>query len=243
MTTFILSLNQKLINMTEPDPQYAIPDSADLRQSPDVLDDLRRLKNQTDNKNEGVTRSNSDKPLSAQYIKLYSPVKVQGVISILNSTMDKGNTTLSEYEKGIIELQFYYGIRISEALRIRHTDITDIGQILIKGMKGSNSKVVYPILYKEFWLRVKRNKTNIPESYNRFYFYRLYKKIGLSQVMGKNKNNSVTHLLRYNYLINLMQNGITVDNLQQSIGHKSLKSTLHYVNKIREGKETTIRNY
>jgi integrase len=170
---------------------------------------------------------------SAQNNELYRSRIVDNLAVNFHKLLSRENTELSRVDKAVMELQLLYGLRISEVLGIKSADIGINGDIRVKGLKGSNNRVVYSVIYKEFWQGMREFGYNIPSFYNRFHFHRLYKKKGIYQVFGNNKNTSVTHSLRYNYIITLLEKGLTELEIKNVIGHKVVNNTINYINNVK----------
>lgn len=198
------------------------------------IENFIRLFGKQEKENPAQHRVKSVLTPSAQIAELFQFRNLQGINETVQRLLSNVNSGLSITEKAIIELQFLYGIRITEALRITPSDINSSGQIRIRGIKGSNDRIVYPVKFSYFWLSVKENNFFIPSSYNRFYFYRLYRKKGIYFLNESNKKESVTHALRYLYISSLIQQGLDQEQIRNLIGHKSIKSTIHYVDNLRK---------
>jgi len=205
--------------------------------SSQTLYDLKAIRRKID---KAQQRDTSDKNSGAQYTRLYDPQLLQELQKKLSGILSGKNSLVGEYEKAVIELQFLYGLRISEVLNIHYSDILPNGSIRIKGLKNSNNRIVFPIQMRSFWFRFLMSESIPPRSYNRFYFYRLYKKLGLYQLSSSNQNASVTHMLRYTYIAQLLEAGETIDSIRQLIGHKNINSTIHYLKTITNGNKKTI---
>ena len=128
----------------------------------------------------------------------------------------------------VIELQLFYGLRISEVLNIHSSDINSLGQICIRGLKGSNDRIITPITNLEFYIKMRKLKIKVFQHISRFYVYREYKKMGISAQFNGNSKNSVTHMLRHLVIKNNKIEGYEMETIKQFIGHKSIKSTEHY---------------
>ncbi len=181
-----------------------------------------------------LNRVNSVKPSSAQTAALCEMRKLQELNQTIQNVLQVQNAFLPNYVKAIIELQFLYGLRIGEALKIDYSCILFNGQIKVQGAKSSENRFVYPVKYLEFWNHIRKNQIIIPPTFDRFYFYRLYKRLGIFQIMGKNKNNSVTHSLRYMFILQLLDDGENIEAIKEIIGHKSINSTMHYISNLYE---------
>ncbi|GEM_PF-1943491 len=184
------------------------------------------------------TPTKSVKESSAHYATQCSGGLQQHIANTIHYLLSDNNTDLNLYEKAIIELMFLHGLRITEALNITYRDINSNLQIKIRGLKGSSDRYVQSINFIKFWQYVRESKIVFVKSFNRYYFYRLFRKKGISFYLGNNKKESVTHLLRYNYVLLLLTDNVEVDVIQSVLGHKKLSSTLHYINNLQNEKKT-----
>lgn len=139
-----------------------------------------------------------------------------------------------EREKGlaealVVDLMLTNGCRISEVLRVRSEDILSEHRVFVRGLKHSADRVctlscVWPI-----------NKLHCAVSnlyygrYNRYYFYRLFIEYGIYGKVKGNKKQAVTHFPRHVYTSSLASCGCPTEVIQKEIGHKSRKSTEHYL--------------
>ncbi len=136
--------------------------------------------------------------------------------------------TLPRVLLAVIELQLFYGLRISECLNVTTSDISGTGHIRIRGAKGSNDRIVIPYRFASFWQSEAKPILPIGNVYSRFWFYRQYKALGLYAVFGNSKVKSVTHLFRHLNVLSLKDSFNETELTRQFIGHKSINSTLHY---------------
>lgn len=141
------------------------------------------------------------------------------------------SNTLPRVLLAVIELQLFYGLRISECLNITTSDISSTGHIRVRGSKGSNDRIVIPYRFSSFWQNEAKALLPIGNIYSRFWFYRQYKALGLYAIFGASKVYSVTHLFRHLNILSLKDNFNETDLTRKFIGHKSIKSTMHYERK------------
>lgn len=168
---------------------------------------------------------------NAQYSKLLhvEPNHINQLTSIIQAIYRSPDQPT--FLKAVIELQYLYGLRISEVLNIDKSDILPSGNIRIKGAKRSNDRIVTPSRYMDFWLNATSLFLPICRLYSRFWFYRKFKELGLYSKYGSNINNSVTHSLRHEKVLELKSNLNDTKLSQSFIGHKSINSTVHYERK------------
>ena len=154
----------------------------------------------------------------------------------LNSlyTLIGEDSKLSIVDKAIIEIQILSGCRIGSALKISHNDISQLCQIRIPAEKGGLSVVITPYVTKSFWLDVKYSKITISQFRNRFYMYRLYKRLGIFTIVEGNINKSVTHFFRHIVLDNTQSLNLTERERANYAGQKSIESQKYYLSKFRQ---------
>lgn len=166
---------------------------------------------------------------SAQITKLCNPGPGDNVddlsTALYKLSMLRENPTLLMG----IRLMLLHGLRVTEMLHITPQCVMRDGSVFVRGLKGSKDRVVLDsYMYKE-WLVYKSMNCNDLVYFDRYYVYRLFKKLGLYAVYGNNRNNSVTHSCRHNVALGLKSDGLELENIQDVMGHKSIKSTEFYV--------------
>lgn len=128
-----------------------------------------------------------------------------------------------------ISLQFTAGLRISDLLKINYSNITPNLLIAIEQGKGSNVLNVQPVFYRDIWRAIRDNKLSPMSNYSRFWFYKLYKKLGIMMDNGAGRNNSVTHAPRKLLAQELYANDNNLEIAKNALGHKDERSTLYYI--------------
>lgn len=135
---------------------------------------------------------------------------------------------LQTFELAVIELMFLWGLRVTEVLQITCADVSRSGNIRIKALKGSNFRVVRSSVYSSFWLNSDSSILPISSVFSRYYFYRLFKRLGLYSHFGNNVNNSVTHYFRHLRGLDVQNSFADWELTASALGHKSTKSTVYY---------------
>jgi len=131
----------------------------------------------------------------------------------------------------VIQLLISSGLRISEVLSISGQDVASDGSILIHGKKGSDVRYVSAMQFSQ-WLGANPVYfANQIRYRNRFFYYRLFKRLGISRIMSGNKNNSVTHLFRYAFVERIKNMSGNLEETAQIIGHKNPANTKRYSSK------------
>lgn len=136
--------------------------------------------------------------------------------------------TISLTDFAVLTLMNDNGLRISEVLNIDYKDITANGSIVVKGLKGSRDRLVYARLGGEYWNKCKALGGCEHTGRNRFYYYRLCKKFGLGQGFAGKDHNPVTHEFRHRFVTNLLNQGYSIEQVADIVGHKNVSSTMFY---------------
>lgn len=134
----------------------------------------------------------------------------------------------SQVEGFILDLLLTNGCRIGEALAVREGDILTDNSVHIRGEKGSSDRVCFLSVIHGFRtlqdIAVRLNGPGL----NRWYIYRVSKKLGIyGKLIGK-RRNAVTHLGRHRFVSRLARGGVDTVTIQKAIGHKSIRSTRYY---------------
>ena len=140
----------------------------------------------------------------------------------------EGDGLLSEELKMLIFFQSELGLRISECLNIKFSEINSQGSVLLESLKGSENQVVSCSLARNYLLRCRARKQNPFETYNRFFLYRLYKKLGISYRKNGMKKTAVTHAFRHIQADAIREITKDRDILAQRLRHKNPKNSDRY---------------
>lgn len=164
----------------------------------------------------------------AQSTKLCDLGNIEEIdVTVVSDTIERMKITNTPLYY-VAYLQYAYGLRVSEVLRIRVTDVLRSGRVNIKGLKGSNDRIVY---CGEFatWVRGSKSRTMLVfDTMSRYYVYREYKKLGLIASNGEKSNRLVTHLFRHLAALELRDNDIDIDTTASLLGHKNKSNTKIY---------------
>ena len=138
---------------------------------------------------------------------------------------DGVNLTLVSFAR----LQFISGLRISDLLAIKRSDIGENLNVYVRQSKGSQAKVISLLYDKEFWINYKRGLHTDISFFNSMTFYRLYSRYNLIISNGPDRNSSVTHSARKLLARSAFDVTNSVEMAQVALGHKSQNSTMYYL--------------
>lgn len=140
------------------------------------------------------------------------------------------NNHIDITERLMIELMFRNGMRVSELLKLKGSDLMDNGTFIIRASKGSNNRIGFIITHKDLLYCFKGLDYPIFSCYSRQFIYYRFKRLGINIAVFGNHNKAVTHAMRHNLIENMESKYQTSDEIKEAIGHKSVKSTEHYLN-------------
>jgi site-specific recombinase XerD len=142
----------------------------------------------------------------------------------------------SNLEKAVILLLLEHGLRISEVIRLDASCLLPGSRLLVRGSKRSNDRLIQSVSYSSDLFFYLKTFGRIDNVYSRFYIYRLCKKLGISFESSISSKISVTHAGRHLFAEILNESGVSLENIQSFVGHKSSKSTQCYVGKTKSKK-------
>lgn len=189
------------------------------------IDELIFRRRQKRSKFDGVNSVSSSLAHYATRLKISD--QVDQALRLLYGNQRKNNEW-DGINKAVLELQLLWGLRISEVINVKPSQVTSLGQIMIRGSKKSEDRIVMGYMYSHVWVNYVKKGNVIGDERDRYYYYNLYKKFGLYRKNKGSDNNSVTHVFRYSFVEMLLKNNIEINEIQKLIGHKSVKSTEHY---------------
>lgn len=174
-------------------------------------------------------RINSVSTPTAQTNKLCVDRSVAETAGIQNSRINALNRNEPLHIRVIISMLQLYGLRISEVLSLKPSNITFDGKVIIKGAKGSSDRLVVIPEYSKFFIDIRNSGYNPFVNVNRFVIYRILKKYSLVSQSTYGSKNAVCHQFRYTFAKSINDVTGSVNETAQIIGHKKSSSTSHYL--------------
>lgn len=178
----------------------------------------------------------------AQYATLLHDNSVEeNCRRILEWIVGQGTARFGIYAVGI-DLLMSGGLRLSEILYPNAFYVNGLGQVLIKGRKGSADKLVTPLRFREWWQKKAGWCSNPFSISSRWAWYRFFKSQGVVMHEAGKVNDSVTHTARKLQAHSLFNAGIELESVRDVMGHRSERSTLYYQPKKTATKTTTTKS-
>jgi len=147
----------------------------------------------------------------------------------------------------LLELLYFSGLRISEALSLKWSDINfkDLSfHIVGKGMKERKCYFNYSLSLKlsklipdnnDIFIFMINNKLIKPRQVN-FFLSKMY-------LNGYIKTKISSHSFRHSFATTLMENGADIRHIQMLLGHSSISTTEIYTNVLKNKKKTVLDSY
>jgi len=147
----------------------------------------------------------------------------------------------SERDWLLILVTYWHGLRASEAVQLRPTDVRD-GYLRVRRLKGSLPTTqalledADPLLNEAAALREYRPQGLRPFNLARVEFYRRFHRYCLKAGIPAHKAHP--HSLKHSIAMHSLRSGVGIDHVRQYLGHKHLNSTGAY---LRVGDEEASR--
>ncbi len=149
--------------------------------------------------------------------------------------------TVNQKHKFVIQLLYSTGMRVSEVVKIRMSDI-DLDRMVIRVRQGKGRKDRYTLLA--------RSLTGVIESQKKIkgkndYLFTARNGVGHWHVMSVQKvvkeavnkafldKNISAHSLRHSFATHLLENGTDIRYIQELLGHRNLETTRIYTQVVR----------
>lgn len=141
--------------------------------------------------------------------------------------------------KTIFMLAYGSGLRIGEIANLRVEDI-DSKNMRVFVREGKGNKERYTILSKQslqmlrmYWKRYRQNKRRgrifLSESGQAITVGVIRKHFRKYRKKAKINEKATVHTLRHNFATNLIENGATLIQVKELMGHSNIRSTMEYV--------------
>lgn len=125
-------------------------------------------------------------------------------------------------------VQYLYGLRVSEVLGIAGSDMIGADRIRVKGLKRSSDRIVVDSAICSNFSNLKGLNIRLFECFDRYFVYRMYKRVGLFAVVQSSKKQAVTHVFRHLLATSMKSEGVDTETIKNFIGHKSETNTKRY---------------
>lgn len=142
-------------------------------------------------------------------------------------------------EKWLICLLVRNGLRISEITHCQNIKLIDNHTVSVWQPKVKEKRICQVIDYLEIMPHIFTGNNLTDWNRNRWYYYRLFDRLGISEQLVGHQNRSVTHLPRHQRANEVYNNTLDISLAAKSLGHRGLKSIKYYV---KEPKNQVLNN-
>lgn len=174
-------------------------------------------------------------------IKKRLPVFVEKTqMENLLEAVDFGEGFEADRNKLIIELFYGTGMRLSELINLKETDL-DLGKMTVKVLGKRSKERIIPLhqnLNEQIRKYMQEKRKNYPEDTEKFLFSgKKQKKLspGLVYTLIKSYLSAVTtlgkkspHVLRHTFATHMLNNGADLNAIKELLGHANLSATQVY---------------
>ncbi|MEE2694723.1 MAG: tyrosine recombinase [Pseudomonadota bacterium] len=142
----------------------------------------------------------------------------------------------------MLEILYATGIRVTELVSLKIGNISDDLSFIIILSKGKKQRVVPLIknvqkILRNYIIQLKRHKINSNENYlfpsnskyghiTRNRFFQILKNLAVN--IGIDKDKISPHTIRHSFATHLLQRGVDLRHIQESLGHKDISTTQIY---------------
>lgn len=204
---------------------------------------------------EGISKSNPTEKLTTQKAekKLPGILTANEIILLLSQT--DGTDFKSIRDKAMLELLYATGIRVSELIELKATDINlAIGILQLK--KGDKERIIpiYPAAVKSignYVLNVRPAIVSSPDEDRLFTnmtgqhlsrqgFWKIIKHYADAAGI---KKEITPHTLRHSFAAHLLENGARLSDIKEMLGHTDISSTQVYAQLLRSKYTTSYAKF
>ncbi len=154
----------------------------------------------------------------------------------------------------VLDILISTGIRIGEAVAIRHTDILTHERLILIHGKGKKQRLIY-ISSSETWTAITdliklKNKYNLQNEHLFLNKYGTPLSIySIENIFQKHlklagiKTKATPHYLRHTFATNLLSSGADIRTVQELLGHSSISTTEIYTHVSMQRKKQILNKY
>ncbi len=161
------------------------------------------------------------------------------------------DTPVGRRNLAMLTLFLNLGLRVSEMLNLRETDITwNTGKVMVRQGKGNRDRALWlkdeDLELVRRWLKVRPVESEYifctlkGKRLSDRYVRKLVKRCGREKIPGKDVH---PHLLRHTFATDLLENSGNIRMVQKALGHSSLLTTMIYTHIVDSALESTLKTF
>lgn len=151
------------------------------------------------------------------------------------------NTPLGLRDKTILEIMYACGLRVSEVLSIKTSNILFLDEVVRVIGKGSKERIVPAAASSLEWIKlyIERSRNTLARSFSEDYLFLNWRGKKLSRMaiwdiinkystMAKIQKKIHPHILRHSFATHLLEGGADLRSIQEMLGHADISTTQIY---------------
>lgn len=164
---------------------------------------------------------------------------IEEIDKILN--LPDVNTPLGLRDKTIIEIMYACGLRVSEVLSLKTSNILFIDEVVRVIGKGSKERIVPVAASSLEWVKLylEKSRNTIAKPYSEDYLFLNWRGRKLSRMaiwdiinkyskMAKIQKKIHPHIFRHSFATHLLEGGADLRSIQEMLGHADISTTQIY---------------
>lgn len=151
------------------------------------------------------------------------------------------NSVLGLRDKAILELMYACGLRVSEVLTVKTTNILYSDEVIRVTGKGSKERIVPVASSALEWIKLylEKARATLAKPYSEEYLFLNWRGRNLSRMaiwdiinkytkMAKIQKQIHPHILRHSFATHLLEGGADLRSIQEMLGHADISTTQIY---------------
>ncbi len=151
------------------------------------------------------------------------------------------NTPLGLRDKTILELMYACGLRVSEVLTIKTSNILFLDEVVRVIGKGSKERIVPAAASSLEWVKlyIDKSRSTLSKPYSEDYLFLNWRGRKLSRMaiwdiiskytkLAKIQKKIHPHILRHSFATHLLEGGADLRSIQEMLGHADISTTQIY---------------
>ncbi len=185
--------------------------------------------------------------------KLPNVLSIEEIDQLLNINL---NNKFDYRNKAMLELLYATGMRITELINLRITDVNFHNNVVITLGKGKKERIIPVDDYALYWVKEYLNYRNDFFKKNHNSDYLFLNNVGTQMTrQGFTKNLNIIlqklsikkqitpHMLRHSFATHLLENGADLRSIQLLLGHSDISTTTIYTHITKEKIKTDYKEF
>ena len=138
-------------------------------------------------------------------------------------------STIPDIEKYLICILIRNGLRISEITHCQNIKLIGNQLLSVWQKKTKTIRTANVVDFQQLTKYLFINGNLTVWNRDRYYYYRVFKRLGISELLIGRQHKSVTHLPRHKIATEIYNETNSIELVTAQLGHKSTRSASHYL--------------